>query len=430
MALTVNTMINDGGGGSSLKEKRKAQIAANEALWDRGEAAIQRYEDALAQTSPTPPAPEASSDSTITPDITASSNGGYTGGGGVSVAPSAPTAPAPEATPYAYNGWQAPTLNPATDKSDYIKELYQMQQDASLKALEDAYNKAVFGLDERAEKIPEVYYEANRVQQGADARAQQATNEYFAARGLNTGTAGQAQLAQQAVNLQNTAAINQAEADALAAVEADRTALTMDYQAQVREAIANNEMEKAAALYEEALRLDQSITDTALKQAELDYKQYQLERADAEARAQVLASMGDFSGYKALGYTDAEVAAMQAYYKAANTPVYYGGGGNKGNTTNMTLSTAKQLAENGYVDDAVASVLLANGYPAEYISSYYGYSPSVPANPTMEMQNVINQIDKGTAEGNALASKLLQYYTQSGRVTPEEAKALLKYAGV
>lgn len=376
MALTVNTMINDGGG--------KKRPEADEAVAIKKNAQTGAISSGYSNVNPyiAPAAPAASAEPAITPSATAPSNGGYTGGGGVSVTPSAPTTPAPEATPYAYNGWKAPTLNSATDQSDYIKELYQMQQDASLKALEDAYNKSVLGLDTRAEKIPETYYEANRVQQGADARAQQATNEYFAARGLNTGTAGQAQLAQQAVNQQNTAAINQAEADALAAVEADRTALTMDYQAQVREAIANNEMEKAAALYEEALRLDQSITDTALKQAELDYKQYQLERADAEARAQMLASMGDFSGYKALGYTDAEVAAMQAYYDAANTPVYYGG------------PAAPNDAE---VDT------------------------------TMEMQNVINQIDKGNG---AAAKRLLEYYTKSGRISPEEETYIYNYAGV
>lgn len=398
MALTVNTMINDGGG--------KKRPEANEAVAIKKNAQTGAISSGYSNVNPyiAPAAPEAPPSAPSAP--TAPS---YTGGGGVSIAPSAPATPAPEATPYAYNGWKAPTLNPATDQSDYIKELYQMQQDASLKALEDAYNKSVLGLDTRAEKIPEAYYEANRMQQGADARAQQATNEYFAARGLNTGTAGQAQLAQTAVNQQNTAAINQAEADALAAVEADRTALTMDYQAQVREAIANNEMEKAAALYEEALRLDQSITDTALKQAELDYKQYQLERADAEARAQMLASMGDFSGYKALGYTDAEVAAMQAYYDAANAPVYYGSGGGAP-TSKMSFATAKQLAESGYVDDAVASVLLANGYPAEYLSTYYKYSPA-------------NQVATGSHTYNTYVSNY-----NSGRYTPEQLASLAKIA--
>lgn len=320
MALTINTMINDGGGKRRPEADeavaRFEEIQANKAAANAMGNAANGYANPNEFATVTPTAPTAPVTSTAP---------SYTGGGGVSVTPSAPATPAPEATPYAYNGWQAPTLTPSADKSDYIKELYKMQQDASLKALEDAYNKSMQGLVVRAEKIPDVYYEANRVQQGADARAQQATNEYFAARGLNTGTAGQAALAQNAVRQQNTAAINQAEADALAAVEADRSAIMMDYQAQVRQAIANNEMEKAAALNEEAMRVEQSITDTALKQAELDYKQYQLERADAEARAQMLASMGDFSGYKALGYTDAEVAAMQAYYDAARTPVYYAG---------------------------------------------------------------------------------------------------------
>lgn len=46
-------------------------------------------------------------------------------------------------------------------------------------------------------------------------------------------------------------------------------------------------------------------------------------RAEAAERAKMMASIGDFSGYKALGYTDEQIAAIQAYYDAANTPVYY-----------------------------------------------------------------------------------------------------------
>lgn len=47
---------------------------------------------------------------------------------------------------------------------------------------------------------------------------------------------------------------------------------------------------------------------------------YQVGRDQAEdrlARAQLLASIGDFSGYKALGYSDAEIAALQSAYDRA-----------------------------------------------------------------------------------------------------------------
>lgn len=64
-------------------------------------------------------------------------------------------------------------------------------------------------------------------------------------------------------------------------------------------------------------------------------------RAEAAERAKMMASIGDFSGYKALGYTDEQIAAMQAYYDAANTPVYYSG-------LTKPVPETEPVAETGY----------------------------------------------------------------------------------
>lgn len=69
-----------------------------------------------------------------------------------------------------------------------------------------------------------------------------------------------------------------------------------------------------------------AIEDSRYDQ-EWQYQQDQLARQQAEDQAQTLAKYGDFSGYKALGYTDAQIALMEAAYQMQNTKKTGGGGG-------------------------------------------------------------------------------------------------------
>lgn len=60
---------------------------------------------------------------------------------------------------------------------------------------------------------------------------------------------------------------------------------------------------------------------------ELAYSRNQDEQSQLENKAALMAKYGDFSGYKALGYTDAEIALMEATYRNQNAEKYGGGGG-------------------------------------------------------------------------------------------------------
>lgn len=53
----------------------------------------------------------------------------------------------------------------------------------------------------------------------------------------------------------------------------------------------------------------------------------------AMAKAQTLAAGGDFSGYKALGYTDQEIAGLKSAYNKAQAPVRSGGGSSRGGSS-------------------------------------------------------------------------------------------------
>ena len=48
--------------------------------------------------------------------------------------------------------------------------------------------------------------------------------------------------------------------------------------------------------------------------------------ANAAERANTMAGIGDFSGYKELGYTDEQIAALKAAWDAKHAPRYYGRG--------------------------------------------------------------------------------------------------------
>lgn len=299
-------------------------------------------------------------------------------------------------------------LPTATDMSDYIREYYAVAEERAKNAAEEAYLSSLEAIDAEAAKLPAYYDEARRQQTGQNALERKAMNERFAASGLNTGTAGQAALAQSAVNQNAMAQIRRAEADAMAAVEGRRREVAIEYEAKVRDAVLSGDMAKAQALFAEAQRVDESIVNVAMQQAQLDIQQQQLDmqaqnnayrraqdaEARAEAKAKMLASVGDFSGYKALGWTDDEIAVLKGYWDAENakptysysggvSPTVAGGGSVTAGNTPLMGAQAQSLygaVSKGLMDaDSALYVLeagLANGTvseaEADYILSYMG----------------------------------------------------------
>ena len=115
-------------------------------------------------------------------------------------------------------------------EEQYINKIYDAQKQSTLNTLKSAY-------------------EAKRQAAGEAALTRQRLNEQFAANGLNTGAAGQAHLAllnQQAANL-NSIELKRAQAEN--AYNAQKAALTQEYQSQIKSAILDNDADRAAALY-------------------------------------------------------------------------------------------------------------------------------------------------------------------------------------
>lgn len=184
------------------------------------------------------------------------------GSGGGSVAVSKPA-------------YTAATLPAATSQDAYINKLYDATEQKKRAALEEQYMENVGTLDRQAAKIPG-QYDAAANQAAATAAISRANfNEQAAATGLNTGATGQAALAQNNALLGEISSIRKNEADALKDVEAQRANLEQQYKAAIKEAIANNEADRAAALYAEAKRVDESLVSTAINQATENYRAWQ-----------------------------------------------------------------------------------------------------------------------------------------------------------
>lgn len=137
----------------------------------------------------------------------------------------------------------------AMTEEQYINKIYDAQKQSTLNTLKSAYDKNIASVDSAMSNLGTSAYEAKRQAAGEAALTRQRLNEQFAANGLNTGAAGQAHLAllnQQTANLNNIEAKRmQAENE----YNAQKAALTQEYQSQIKSAILDNDAERAQALY-------------------------------------------------------------------------------------------------------------------------------------------------------------------------------------
>ena len=322
----------------------------------------------------------------------------------------------------------APSVN---SHENYLNDLYAAQREAALSALEAEYNAAIGDLERQKAALGPAYQSARNQTAGVNAQESRAMNEIYNAAGLSSGGRVQGAIAQSNVLQSELGALQQAEAQALAEIESQRTQVSAQYQAQVREAIMNNEMQKAAALYEEAIRYDNAMTSAAKESAKENLNA-------AKEKAEMLASIGDFSGYLALGYTPEQVAAFEAAYIEATKPKYTGGGTPVVKEPTLSLAEAKALAAEGDLSANVLATLYANGWTDANINAMYG-TPTPTPTPTPTSPPTTQQAASDTVittpvkqatpvgenpYGSTLKSGAAQgLYTmiQTGAITPSEA---------
>jgi hypothetical protein len=246
-----------------------------------------------------------------------------------------------------YTAYTPTTFTSATSQADSINDYYDQYIASQQEQEKASYDANLEALDYQQSKIAPEYKKQREAVASQQAIADKNFRESAAASGINTGAGSQYALASQNAYQGNITTLRQAEAEAQADVEETRRQTTASYQAAVAQALSNGNLARAQALYEEAVRVDESIVAVAQAQAQENYNSwyssYLQQQAKTEdeatayqqklAKAETLASYGDFSGYYDLGYTSSQVAAMQALYKAQQYSGYSSSSGSSGSSS-------------------------------------------------------------------------------------------------
>lgn len=173
------------------------------------------------------------------------------------------------------------------DYSGYLEDMHAAKKKAAVAELTSAYNKNVAALDTAEKKISPVYQAARNQAAGESERSGRNFAEYAADTGLTTGAGGQAKMAR-TVALQNGLNdLNAREADDRADLALQRSQLESEYNAAVAKARADGNYELADALYQEAVRRDDTGYQRAYQQQMLDYQKQRDTVADSQWQNQM-----------------------------------------------------------------------------------------------------------------------------------------------
>lgn len=240
-----------------------------------------------------------------------------------------------------------------TANEDYINQMYDNSLQSQKNQLEADYNENLSNLEQEKQKAQKQADESLARTYVEAAKAQKGYNEVQSAYGLTSGAMAQARLAQDNQLQADLTTIRAAQQTVDADVERQRTLLAQEYAAAIAQARADNDLQRAQALYEEA------------KEAEDRLLQQQKEAAS------LMAGAGDYSLYQTLyGLTDEQLAKLQGTSGSGDgdggsqyvgTPIVTDDGG--GND-NLPEYTAEELAAMDYVDQMLTG-LSKNGSMAD-----------------------------------------------------------------
>lgn len=229
------------------------------------------------------------------------------------------------------------TTPSAKDQSDFVREMYEANLAANKSQLESDYNQNLSDLESEASKIGSTYYEQQRQAQAESDRNRQSFQEYANAQGLNSGTGGQAELARQNQLSANLNTLRQSEAEKRAEVERQRVLLGQQYQNAIQKAQADNDLAKAKALYEEAVRVDESLAAAA--------------KADADRALQIFGILNNTALSAANAYASQDNPDLSLYGKLLGLSGLGGGSGDLSGSSTEELENmynkAQQIKSSG-----------------------------------------------------------------------------------
>lgn len=311
--------------------------------------------------------------------------------------------------------YKTPTPN---SQEDYIRQMYEANLAANKSQLESDYNQNLSDLGAEESKLGQIYYEQTRQAQAESDRNRQAFQEYANARGLNSGTGGQAELANQNQLSSNLNTLRQSEAEKRAEVERQRVLLGQQYQQAIQKAQADNDMNLAKALYEEAVRVDEAISSASQADADRAMQIFNMLNNTALSAAGAYASKsGDMSLYEKLLAGDSTKELEDLYNKAqqiVSSGGYYSGGGSSGGSSGgYKKATSDEMEWAQYYIDLIRSAggvdnvrdYLATNYK-EYGIPYQTVSKTTASMAERARGYSTNEYQIGSEKGRDIANSL------------------------
>lgn len=181
------------------------------------------------------------------------------------------------------------TVTPTvTDNSAYIQQMNEAKKKAALASIEDAYKKNVAAIDRAGVGLAESYQGARNQTAGASELAKRNNAEYAAAYGLNSGTGGQMELARNVTLQNNLNTINAQEAQSSADLAMQRANAEAEYNNAIAQAEQQGNYELAASLYQEKVRVQETLLQLQQNQVAMDYQAYRDSVNDAQQNWQNL----------------------------------------------------------------------------------------------------------------------------------------------
>lgn len=313
--------------------------------------------------------------------------------------------------------YKTPTAN---SQEELIRKMYESNLDSNKSQLESDYNQNLSDLGAEESKLGQIYYEQQRQAQAESDRNRQAFQEYANARGLNSGTGGQAELARNNQLSANLNALRQSEAEKRAEVERQRQLLGQQYQQAIQKAQADNDLNLAKALYEEAVRVDESINSAAQADADRALQIFNMLNNTALSAAGAYASKsGDMSLYEKLLAGDSTSELEDLYNKAqqiVSSGGYYsggGGGGSSSGTYKKATSDEMEWAQY-YIDIIRAAGSIDN--VEDYLNTNY------------KKYGIPYQTVKKTA--GSMATRAKGYSTNEYQIGSEKGRNIVNSLGV
>ena len=257
---------------------------------------------------------------------------------------------------------------------------YQSAQAAQQQAIDASIQKSVNALQNR---IPELEQQTAQANAGAYNAYLKASNPF----GVNAQKEAYLGINDTGYSETNRARLGTTYQGAVNTNDAQKIALIEDINQQIIDAQLSGDISKANALagYAENIANLQINQGNALLENSLAQYQNKLEtdrytEQQALQKAQTLAAYGDFSGYKAIGYSDEQIANMKAAYDAeqalaAAKATKSTGGSNTTKKDKIQYSTINDSLYNAGIKSEAAAYawLMDNGLSSSEATKYAQY---------------------------------------------------------